>query len=196
MQRPLLGLEAQARMAPPYRRDQIAIMLNPPACKQAGVLVLLYPLEGQLCFPLTQRPDSVEYHKGQISLPGGSQENGESLCQTALREAQEEVGVDATAVEVIGQLSRLYVPPSNFCIQPFVGYVAERPDFRIEAVEVAELIEAPLEALLDPVTVHVEDWELRGEVWPIPFYQFGPHKVWGATAMILSEFVAMLAQTL
>ena len=196
MQRPLLGLEAQARMAPPYRRDQIAIMLNPPACKQAGVLVLLYPLEGQLCFPLTQRPDSVEYHKGQISLPGGSQENGESLCQTALREAQEEVGVDATAVEVIGQLSRLYVPPSNFCIQPFVGYVAERPDFRIDAVEVAELIEAPLEALLDPVTVHVEDWELRGEVWPIPFYQFGPHKVWGATAMILSEFVAMLAQTL
>ncbi len=194
MQRPLLGLEAQARMAPPYRRDQIAIMLNPPACKQAGVLVLLYPLEGQLCFPLTQRPDSVEYHKGQISLPGGSQENGESLCQTALREAQEEVGVDATAVEVIGQLSRLYVPPSNFCIQPFVGYVAERPDFRIEAVEVAELIEAPLDALLDPATVHVEDWELGGGIWPIPFYQFGPHKVWGATAMILSEFVALLAQ--
>ena len=192
MQRPLLGLEAQARMAPPYRRDQIEIMLNPPACKQAGVLVLLYPLEGQLCFPLTQRPDSVEYHKGQISLPGGSQENGESLCQTALREAQEEVGVDADAVEVIGQLSRLYVPPSNFCIQPFVGYVADRPDFRIEAVEVAELIEAPLKALLDPATVHVEDWELRGGIWPIPFYQFGPHKVWGATAMILSEFVAML----
>src|SRR5512136_1211715 len=192
LQRPLLGLEAQARMAPPYRRDQIAIMLNPPACKQAGVLVLLYPLEGQLCFPLTQRQDSVEYHKGQISLPGGSQENGESLCQTALREAQEEVGVDADAVEVIGQLSRLYVPPSNFCIQPFVGYVAERPDFRIEAVEVAELIEAPLKALLDPATVHVEDWELYGGTWPIPFYQFGPHKVWGATAMILSEFVAIL----
>ena len=192
MQRPLLGLEAQARMAPPYRRDQIAVMLNPPACKQAGVLVLLYPLEGQLCFPLTQRPDSVEYHKGQISLPGGSQENGESLCQTALRETQEEVGVDISAVEVIGQLSRLYVPPSNFCIQPFVGYVAERPDFRIEVVEVAELIETPLQALLDPATVRVEDWEIRGGLWPIPFYQFGPHKVWGATAMILAEFVAML----
>jgi 8-oxo-dGTP pyrophosphatase MutT (NUDIX family) len=192
MQRPLLGLEAQARMAPPYRRDQIAMMLNPPACKRAGVLVLLYPLNEQLCFPLTQRPDSVEYHKGQISLPGGSQENGESLCQTALREAQEEIGVDANAVEVIGQLSQLYVPPSNFCIRPFVGYVAQRPNFRIEAVEVAELIEAPLHALLDSATVHVEDWELRGSLWPIPFYQFGPHKVWGATAMILSELVAML----
>ena len=192
MQRPLPGLEAQARMAPPYRRDQIAVMLNPPACKQAGVLMLLYPLDGQLRFSLTRRPDSVEYHKGQISLPGGSQENGESYCQTALREAQEEIGIDAAAVEVIGRLSQLYVPPSNFCIQPFVGYVAQRPDFKIEEVEVAELIEAPLDALLDPATVRMEDWELSGRVWPIPFYQFGPHKVWGATAMVLSEFVAML----
>jgi 8-oxo-dGTP pyrophosphatase MutT (NUDIX family) len=194
MQRPLLGLEAQARMAPPYRRDQIEVMSNPPACKHAGVLILLYPLEGRWCFPLTQRPDSVEYHKGQISLPGGSQENGESLRQTALREAQEEVGVDAATIEVIGPLSRLYVPPSNFCIQPFVGCVAHRPNFEIKPVEVAELIEAPLDALLDPATVRVEDWELRGGIWPIPFYQFGPHKVWGATAMILSEFVALLTQ--
>jgi len=193
MQRPLLGLEAQARMAPPYRPDQIAVMLNPPACKQAGVLILLYPLGGQLCFPLTKRPESVEYHKGQISLPGGSQENGESLYQTALREAQEEVGVAADSVELIGQLSQLYVPPSNFCIRPFVGYVAQRPNFEIEAVEVAELIEAPLGALFDPATARVEDWEIRGGVVPIPFYQFGPHKVWGATAMILSEFAAMLA---
>ena len=193
MQRPLLGLEAQARMAPPYRRDQIAVMLNPPVCKQAGVLILLYPLDGQLCFPLTRRPESVEYHKGQISLPGGSQENGESLYQTALRETQEEVGVAADSVELIGQLSQLYVPPSNFCIRPFVGYVAQRPNFQIEAVEVAELIEAPLGALFDPATARVEDWEIRGGVVPIPFYQFGPHKVWGATAMILSEFAAMLA---
>ena len=192
LQRPLPGLAAQAHMAPPYRRDMIKHMLNPPACRQAGVLVLLYPRDGRLHFPLTRRPDSVEFHKGQISLPGGSQENGESLCQTALREAQEEIGVDAASVEVIGQLSQLYVPPSNFCIQPFVGYVAQRPNFRTEVVEVAELIEAPLHALLDSATVHVEDWELRGSLWPIPFYQFGPHKVWGATAMILSEFVAML----
>jgi len=193
MQRPLLGLEAQARMAPPYRRDQIAVMLNPPVCKQAGVLILLYPLDGQLCFPLTRRPESVEYHKGQISLPGGSQENGESLYQTALRETQEEVGVAADSVELIGQLSQLYVPPSNFCIRPFVGYLAQRPNFQIEAVEVAELIEAPLGALFDPAVARIEDWEIRGGVWPIPFYQFGPHKVWGATAMILSEFAAMLA---
>jgi len=100
--------------------------------------------------------------------------------------------VNAARVELIGELSRLYVPPSNFCIQPYVGYVAQRPDFQIEADEVAELIEAPLDTLLDPATVHLEDWELYGRVWLIPFYQFGLHKVWGATAMILSEFVALL----
>lgn len=186
------GLEAQARMAPPYRRDMIRQMLNPPACRQAGVLVLLYPQHGQLHFPLTKRPDSVEFHKGQISLPGGSQENGESFAQTALREAKEEIGADSSAIEVIGGLSRMYVPPSNFCIYPFVGYAPRRPDFRLETHEVAELIEAPLDTLLDPATARVEEWEIRGQVWPIPFYQFGPHKVWGATAMILAELAAIL----
>ncbi len=189
------GLEAQARMAPPYRSDMIRQMLNPPACRQAGVLVLLYPHQGQLHFPLTKRPDSVEFHKGQISLPGGSQESGESLAQTALREAKEEIGIDPAAIEVMGELSMMYVPPSNFCIFPFVGYAPRRPEFRLEALEVAELIEAPLDTLLDPATARVEEWEIRGQVWPIPFYQFGPHKVWGATAMVLAELVAILTQS-
>jgi len=191
--RTLPGLEAQARMAPPYRRNQIAEMLNPPAdCRQAGVLILLYPQNGLLYFPLTRRPDSVEFHKGQVSLPGGSRENTESLRQAAIREAQEEIGVEQSSVEVLGQLTSLYVPPSNFRVQPFVGYTPCRPDFQLEEKEVAELIEAPLETLLDPASAHEEDWDIRGESRRIPFYRFGLHKVWGATAMILAEFVAML----
>ncbi len=191
--RPRPGLEAQARMAPPYRRNQMAEMLNPPAdCKQAGVLILLYPQNGLLHFPLTRRPDSVEFHKGQIGLPGGSRENTESLRQAALREAQEEIGVEQSSVEVLGQLTSLYILPSNFCVQPFVGYTPCRPNFQIEEKEVAELIEAPLATLLDPASAHEEDWDIRGGTWRIPFYRFGPHKVWGATAMILAEFVALL----
>jgi 8-oxo-dGTP pyrophosphatase MutT (NUDIX family) len=191
--RPRPGLEAQARMAPPYRRDQIAVMLNPPKdCRQAGVLILLYPHNGQLHFPLTRRPDTVEFHKGQISLPGGSRENTELLRQAALRETQEEIGVVSSAVEVLGELTSLYVPPSNFCVQPFVGYTPRRPDFQIEEKEVAELIEVPLDKLLDPTTAREEDWDIHGGTWRMPFFQLGPHKVWGATAMILAEFVAMM----
>jgi len=193
LQRPLPGLSAQARMAPPYRREIVGTILNPPAdCKEAGVLVLLYPHGGELRFPLTRRPEHVEFHKGQISLPGGSRENAEPLRQTALRETQEEIGVQTGAVEVLGELSPLFVPPSNFCVRPFVGYVAHRPDFRLETVEVAELIEAPLAALLDPATIREEDWEIHDGIWRIPFYQFGPHKVWGATAMILAELQTIL----
>ncbi len=192
LRRPLPGIEAQLLMAPPYRRSQIIEMLNPPVYKQAGVLILLYPLDGQLYFPLTRRADGVEFHKGQISLPGGSRENGEPLRQTALREAQEEIGVDPESVTLLGHLTSLYVPPSNFCIQPFVGAAPSEPDFHTEAVEVAELIKVPLDLLLDPTIRRQEEWEIRGEMWPIPFFQIGPHKVWGATAMILAEFAKVL----
>jgi 8-oxo-dGTP pyrophosphatase MutT (NUDIX family) len=190
--RPLPGAEAQFRMSPPYRSKLIERTADPARYKQAGVLLLLYPLNGQLYFPLTRRPDHVEHHKGQISFPGGARDKDESLRQTALREAREEIGIAPASVEVLGQLSSLFVPPSNFWIQPFVGYIPHRPLFDAAEREVAELIETPLAALLDPRTVRTEEWEIRGEVWPIPFYQFGPHKVWGATAMILAEFVALL----
>lgn len=191
-ERPLPGVDAQLRMSPPYRSNLIQQTADPARYKRAGVLLLLYPRNGELYFPLTRRVDQVEHHKGQISLPGGAQDEGESLRQTALREAHEEIGIAPASVEILGQLSSLFVPPSNFWIQPFVGYIPHRPVFDAAAHEVAELIEAPLAALLDARTVHTEDWEIRGAVWPIPFYQFGPHKVWGATAMILAEFVAML----
>jgi 8-oxo-dGTP pyrophosphatase MutT (NUDIX family) len=186
------GLEAQLGMVPPYRRQEAAMLRSPPSCKQAGVLLLLYPVHDRLHFPLTRRPEIVEFHKGQISLPGGAQEAGESLQQTALRETQEEIGVPADEIEVIGRLTPLFVPPSNFSIQPWVGWRTRRPQFKIEPTEVAELIEAPLDVLLDPATAQVEEWELRGGKWAIPHYRFGSHKVWGATAMILCEFVAMM----
>ena len=184
LKRPLPGLAAQIKLAPEYRIA--SLKAEPPAnARPAGVLILLYPHNGAWYFPLMKRVEDGLVHSGQISLPGGSQEAGESLRETALREASEEIGV--TCDEVIGELSTIYIPPSNFLVAPTVGCVDHRPEFRLDSREVAELIEAPLTMLFDPNVVRREPWTLRGMQVEVPFYQIGPHKVWGATAMILSE---------
>jgi 8-oxo-dGTP pyrophosphatase MutT (NUDIX family) len=193
LKKPLPGLAAQLKLAPEYRIE--SLRADPPAAaRQAGVLLLLYQHGGVWHFPLMKRTDDGLVHSGQISLPGGSQEPGESLQATALREACEEIGAACAEIDVLGQLSPIYIPPSNFLVTPTVGYASERPDFRCDSREVAELIEAPLSALFDRDVVKREPWNLRGVTVDVPFYQIGPHKVWGATAMILSEFSLLLAE--
>jgi len=194
LQKPLPGPAAQIKLAPEYRVE--SLRATPPAdARAAGVLILLYPHDGRWHFPLMKRVEDGLVHGGQISLPGGSQEAGESLRETALREACEEIGAACAGVGVLGQLSTIYIPPSNFLVTPTVGYVTERPGFRCDPREVAELIEVPLRTLFDPDAVKREPWTLRGVTVEVPFYQIGPHKVWGATAMILSEFSLLLAET-
>ena len=193
LQHPLPGLAAQLRLAPAYRVE--SLRLTPPDdARPAGVLVLFYPHKGEWYFPLMKRVEDGLVHSGQISLPGGSQEAGETLHETALREACEEVGAACSGVEVIGELSPIYIPPSNFLVTPTVGYTPTRPDFHCDPREVAELIEVPLAVLFDPTVVKHEPWPLRGMTVEVPFYQIGSHKVWGATAMILSELSMLLAE--
>ena len=193
LQKPLPGIAAQIRLAPEYRVE--SLRAAPPAnARAAGVLILLYPHNGAWHFPLIKRVPDGLVHGGQISLPGGSQEAGESLRETALREACEEIGAACTTVEVLGVLSTIYIPPSNFLVTPTVGYVDQPPDFRCDPREVDELIEVPLSTLFDRDVVKRESWVLRGVTVEVPFYQIGPHKVWGATAMILSEFRMLLAE--
>jgi 8-oxo-dGTP pyrophosphatase MutT (NUDIX family) len=193
LQKPLPGLAAQLKLAPEYRIE--SLRAAPPSdARVAGVLILLYQQAGVWHFPLMKRTEDGLVHSGQISLPGGSQEAGESLQDTARREACEEIGAACAEVEVLGQLSPIYIPPSNFLVTPTVGYVAERPDFHCDPREVAELIEVPLSVLFDRAVVKREPWTLRGVTVEVPFYQIGPHKVWGATAMILSEFSLLLAE--
>jgi 8-oxo-dGTP pyrophosphatase MutT (NUDIX family) len=158
------------------------------------VLVLFYPHDGQIAFPLTRRTETVESHKGQISLPGGAREGDESLRATALRETCEELEVCPDTLEVLGRLSPLYIPPSGFLINPFVAVSPARPNFEPDPMEVAELIETPLSLLLDPATVKWEEWTLRGTAVAVPFFHIYGHKVWGATAMVLSELVTMLQE--
>jgi len=141
---------------------------------------------------LTRRTETVQTHKGQISLPGGAREGDETLIATALREAHEELNVTPDGLEVLGTLTPLYVGVSGYLITPVVGIAPQRPPFRPDPLEVVEIIEPPLSILLDPGARREEDWEIRGQPVHVPFFAVGPHKVWGATAMILSEFADLL----
>ena len=190
LQGPKPGLAAQVRMSPRPRPGW------PPtkevAPRQGGVLILLYPREGRRYLVLTRRADTLENHKGQISLPGGGREGDETIEQTALREAQEEVGVSPETVEVLGTLTPLYIPPSDFCITPVVGWTEVRPHWRPDPVEVAEIVEVPLYELADPATLCEETWHRGGLAMQVPYFLVRGHCIWGATAMVLSEFLAIL----
>ena len=192
LSRPLPGLPMQLRMSPQPRPGSDRILDPNLDCRRAGVLVLIYPCGDEPCLVLTRRTDAVDIHRGQISFPGGSLDPGEDAVTAALREGWEELAIDPARLEVIGALSPLYIPPSGFCIYPAVAYAAERPDFVPNPHEVAEIIEAPLAHLLAPDTRQEEVWEIRGAPVRVPFYAVGHHKVWGATAMVLCELLALL----
>lgn len=185
---PLPGAAAQAAMAPSYRPSAP----GSPLFREAAVLVLVYERDGAARFPLTLRTETTKNHRGQVSLPGGAREEGETLGQTALREASEEIGVDPSLVELLGALSPLDVPVSAFRIQPFVGVCASPPRFRAQRDEVARIFEATLETFLGEAAVGVETRQLGRVAARVPFYDLGGEKVWGATAMILAEFRALL----
>jgi 8-oxo-dGTP pyrophosphatase MutT (NUDIX family) len=157
-------------------------------------MVLLFPSNGALRFVLTRRSDQVAAHKGQVSLPGGGRQAGETLQQTALREAGEELGIDAGTAQVLGRLSPLYVPVSNYCVHPFVGYAASAPVLQPNPDEVAAVLEVPLSALLDKANRGVQYWDEPGFGGGrrIPCFSLGGWLVWGATAMILAEMAAVL----
>jgi len=159
--------------------------------RPAGVLLLLYPSAQGLTFALTRRTDAVATHKGQVSLPGGSLEPGESPEIAALREACEELGI-CDPITVIGTLTPLFVHVSDFEIHPFVGYMSHRPSFTPQPGEVAEVLEMTLDQLTDDAIKASELWTLQGTSMNVPFYRLGESIVWGATAIILSEFEGRL----
>jgi 8-oxo-dGTP pyrophosphatase MutT (NUDIX family) len=186
---------AQRQMAPQprgFRRNE----QQPGQPRQASVLVLLFPTEAGLALVLTRRTENPhDVHSGQISLPGGSRELGETPVQTALRETQEELGIIGP-VQIVGTLATLYIPPSDFEVSPVVGYVDRHPTWTPDPVEIAEVVECPLAWLLDDGRKVVEDWEFDGYWLRVPWYNVHGHRVWGATAIILSEFEQRLRRVL
>jgi 8-oxo-dGTP pyrophosphatase MutT (NUDIX family) len=174
-------------MAPRHRRLRRRTD-RPGQPRQAGVLVLLYPAEAGLTFALIRRTSNPhDVHSGQISLPGGAREGDETPIETALREAREELGIEGP-VEILGSLTCLYITPSDFEVRPTVGCVQKHPVWVPDQGEVVEVIECPLVWLMDDAHKMVEDWERNGEIMQVPWYNVRGHKVWGATAIILSEF--------
>lgn len=194
LRRPLPGLAAQMGMSPQPRPGTERILEPSLDCRRAAVLVLFYPCDGDLCLVLTRRTDRLESHRGQISFPGGSMDPGEDEIMAAKREAMEELGVPPAAVQVLGRLSPLYIPPSGFCIYPVVAWTPTPPAFTPSEAEVAEVLQVPIRHLLLPATRCEEMWELRGARVRVPFYAVGQHKVWGATAMVLCELLSLLSE--
>jgi 8-oxo-dGTP pyrophosphatase MutT (NUDIX family) len=161
--------------------------------RAAAALLLLYPANGELYLPLTLRSARLNQHAGQVSLPGGATDpSDESPEATALREAHEEIGIDPACVEVLGRLTPFYIPPSNFLLSPVVGYLPQTPVLRPDPAEVAGVFSVSLRYLQDPANVREENWERQGLPFRVPFYAIADHKVWGATALLLSELVARL----
>lgn len=161
--------------------------------REGAVLLLLFPDEaGELRVLLTRRTDTVEVHRGQLSFPGGGREEGESLILTALRETEEETGIERACVEVLGDLPILAIPPSAYLVRPYVGLAGARPECRPDPREVAGVVDVSLDRLLRPETRREEERVMHGMRMIVPYYdlpEIGEPPLWGATAMILSGFV-------
>ena len=160
--------------------------------KKAAVLILFYPKGEELFVLLTKRTEDVEHHKGQVSFPGGSQDDDDvNLVATALRESEEEIGLPQDAVQVFGMLDE-YETPSGFAITPVVAYAHCLPLLKHNAIEVAEILEVPISLFLDKRNERVEKRVRLGTLLDVYFYRFGDYEIWGATAAILRAFLHAL----
>ena len=199
----LPGFAAHATMAPFGRgaKPEMLSIEGKDGARRAATLVLLFPLDtGEAAFVLTARQPSLRAHSGQVSLPGGSLDGSETPEEAALREGWEEVGVPQTEPEVLGRLSPLYIPPSSFAVWPVVAALGRRPEFAPQEEEVAAIYEVPAARLLaeDVRQQTVRESRipgLAGQRFPVPFFALAGQEVWGATAMMLAEFAAVLRET-
>jgi 8-oxo-dGTP pyrophosphatase MutT (NUDIX family) len=159
----------------------------------AAVLMLFYPSDGSIHTVLMQRPDYDGVHGGQISFPGGKKESGDKdVIQTALREANEETGIDPGKVSIIATLTPLFIPVSNMIVTPVIAWMDVKPIFNWQSDEVVFLIDADLKKLLNPSIVKSKPFEIRGEMVEIKYFDYNGNTIWGATAMILHELLLII----
>ena len=191
--KPLPGKLAQHKMAPVGRLD----LLNAPIVGtpiNSAVLILLFPENNQLNTVLIKRPSYQGVHSAQVSFPGGKTAKIDSSIEaTALRECNEEIGVESSEIKLIGSLTPLYIFASNFMVYPIIGYCNYKPTFKPDKKEVDYLIQTNIDTFQNPATIkHTEVIASNGDKIATPYYNIQNEIVWGATAMIISEFVEVL----
>lgn len=193
----LPGVQAHFKMMRAQRISASEARIHHPNARESAVLLLLYLKHEKWHSILIERQHYPGVHSGQISFPGGKMEIEDPDIQaTALRETEEEIGIKAAHISLLGTLTELFIPPSNFLVQPFVGLYNQTPIFRAEQKEVASLIEFPISLLLEheiqkEESIYLKDYDME---LVVPCFKIEGHTVWGATAMILQEFKELLTQ--
>lgn len=193
----LPGESAHNLMMPTVRDDNLTIRSNQPPPTKSAVLILFYKDDKNIKFPLIQRPTYNGAHSAQVSFPGGkSEKSDKNIVHTALREAEEEIGIDPNKAEVVGNLSDLFIWVSNYMVTPIVAFTEKKPEFKKDDLEVDEIIETNLYDIIDSKkrkegTILVRDkYKIQ-----TPYFDIDNRIVWGATAMMLSELSVMIDKT-
>jgi 8-oxo-dGTP pyrophosphatase MutT (NUDIX family) len=193
----LPGIAAQEIMAPSNRKELIVLNNHGKTARTSSVLIILFPNEaGELCTIFTKRVEYKGVHSGQISFPGGKSEpEDKSLLHTALRETAEEIGLHINEKSILGRLTDLFVPPSNFIISPFVALLDAPPLMKPDPTEVAEIFSVPVLHCLAPESTIYQSYTTSfGQDIPVPGYLYRDYFIWGATAMIYSELLWVIRQ--
>lgn len=195
-QQPLPGKNSHLKMSPPNRaKELLGMQEQMNLARQSAIMVLLFPVNDQLKTVFIKRSEYDGMHSGQIAFPGGKKEKtDQNFEETALRETFEEVGVKADDIEVIGQLSDLFIPPSNFIVKPFVGYCTRQPAYNIDRKEVQSVIEIDLADFYSENRIFEKEFSsgTSGQTIKAPYFDIMNIEIWGATAMITSELLDVL----
>ncbi|MGI9545358.1 MAG: NUDIX hydrolase [Cyclobacteriaceae bacterium] len=190
---PLPGYVAQSKMSAKPKEGGTFKRTPSKRAKLGGVAIVLYPHNGEVVMPLIVRPEYDGVHSGQISFPGGKQEAQDSdLVATAFRETEEEIGIPRDTMKMVGTLSQLYIFASDFQVLPVVVALEQRPTFYPDTTEVSAVVEVGLGHLLDPKNRKRKDLDVRGFTIDAPYFEVENKVVWGATAMMLSEFLEVI----
>lgn len=190
---PLPGRSAQFKLEPPTRKDYPDVI--PSDARLGAVLALFFPDAGSKRLIFIHRTPSRGVHSGQISFPGGAYETGDqNMRNTAIRETNEEIGITASQINVIGKLSTLYIPPSNFLVHPFVGYLDKKPAFKPDPSEVSGVFSVSVDQLLHEECVRIMETVVHGFSLKVPCFYVDQKIIWGATAMMLSELLEIIRQ--